>query len=96
MSLTERVNLIQNKIIVYQDENGTTNVSVRFSGEDLWLTELQIAEIYDTSRQNVNLHIANIYKEGELVENPTCKEFLQVRMEGRRQALCFALRKLSL
>jgi hypothetical protein len=50
-----------NNIILYQDENGVTRVNVRFSDEDLWLTELQLAEIYDTSRQNINLHIANIY-----------------------------------
>ena len=55
-----------NSIILYQDENGVTRVNVRFSDEDLWLTELQLAEIYDTSRQNINLHIANIYKNDEL------------------------------
>ena len=76
---------LNNSIILYQDENGITNVSVRFSDEDLWLTELQIAEIYDTSRQNINQHIANIYKEGELAENATCKKFLRVQTEGKRQ-----------
>ena len=74
-----------NSIILYQDENGITKVSVRFSDEDLWLTELQIAEIYDTSRQNINQHIANIYKDGELAENSTCKKFLRVQTEGKRQ-----------
>ncbi|MDR1164106.1 MAG: virulence RhuM family protein [Candidatus Accumulibacter sp.] len=74
-----------NNIILYQDENGITRVSVRFSDEDLWLAELQIAEIYDTSRQNINQHIANIYKDGELAENLTCKKFLRVQTEGKRQ-----------
>jgi hypothetical protein len=69
----------ENKLILYQDENGITNVSVRFSDEDIWLTELQIAEIYDTSRQNINLHITNIYKDNELDTDSTCKEYLLVR-----------------
>ena len=75
----------ENNIILYQDENGVTKVSVRFSDEDLWLTENQIAEIYDTTRQNINQHIANIYKDGELAENSTCKKFLRVQTEGKRQ-----------
>ena len=56
----------ENKLILYQDENGITKVSVRFSDEDLWLTELQIAEIYDTTQQNINQHIRNIYADSEL------------------------------
>jgi hypothetical protein len=79
------VSKLDNNIILYQDENGITKVSVRFSDEDLWLTELQIAEIYDTSRQNINQHIANIYKDGEFAENSTCKKFLRVQTEGKRQ-----------
>jgi hypothetical protein len=75
----------ENNIILYQDENGITNVNVLFSDEDLWLTELQIAEIYDTSRQNINLHVSNIYKDGELAEVSTCKDFLLVQTEGKRQ-----------
>jgi hypothetical protein len=75
----------ENNIILYQDENGITNVNVLFSGEDLWLTELQIAEIYDTTQQNVNLHIKNIYADGELNADPTHKKFLLVRTEGKRQ-----------
>ena len=74
----------ENNLILYQDENGITKVSVRFSDEDLWLTEIQISEIYDTTRQNINLHIANIYKDGELAEKSTCKKFLLVRTEGKR------------
>jgi hypothetical protein len=74
-----------NSIVLYQDENGVTKVSVRFSEEDIWLTEMQIAEIYDTSRQNINQHVANIYREGELAEISTCKKFLRVQTEGKRQ-----------
>jgi hypothetical protein len=75
----------ENSIILYQDENGITKVSVRFSDEDLWLTELQIADIYDTTQQNIDQHIKNIYVDGELLSEPTHKKFLLVRTEGKRQ-----------
>jgi hypothetical protein len=77
--------IMSNNMILYQDENGITRVSVRFFEDDLWLTHYQIAEIYDTTRQNIEQHIANIYKDNELAENSTCKKFLQVRTEGNRQ-----------
>ncbi|GHT75025.1 toxin Fic [Spirochaetia bacterium] len=75
----------ENNLILYQDENGITNVSVRFSDDDLWLTELQIAEIYDTTQQNIDQHIKNIYTDGELPTESTYKKFLLVRTEGKRQ-----------
>lgn len=75
----------ENKIIIYQDENEVTRVSVRFADEDLWLTQSQLAEIYDTTQANVSMHITNIYKERELDENRTYKKFLLVRQEGNRK-----------
>jgi hypothetical protein len=75
----------ENNIILYQDENGVTRVSALFADEDVWLTENQIAEIYDTTQQNVNLHIKNIYADGELPPDSTYKKFLLVRTEGKRQ-----------
>jgi hypothetical protein len=74
-----------NNVILYQDENGITRVSVRFSDEDLWLTQPQIAEIYDTTQQNISQHIDGILKDGELLEEPTHKKFLLVQTEGKRQ-----------
>jgi hypothetical protein len=79
------MNKSENAIILYQDGNGITNVSVRFSDEDLWLTQLQIAEIYDTTQQNIDQHIKNIYADGELQPVSTYKKFLLVRAEGKRQ-----------
>ena len=76
---------LENNIILYQDENGVTRVNVRFSDEDLWLTQLQIAEIYDTTQQNIDQHIKNIYADGELQQESTYKKFLLVRIEGKRQ-----------
>ena len=52
-----------NGIIIYQDENGVTKVNVRFSDEDVWLTQNQLAEIYDTTQENISMHIKNIYED---------------------------------
>lgn len=74
-----------NNVVIYQDENGVTKVSVRFSDEDIWLTQNQIAELYDTTQQNISQHIDGIYKDGELDYEATHKKFLLVRSEGTRQ-----------
>ncbi len=74
-----------NNIIIYQDENGITKVNVRFADEDVWLTQSQLAEIYDTTQQNISDHISNIYEAQELLEDSTHKKFLLVRQEGQRQ-----------
>lgn len=75
-----------NKIIIYQDAGGVTKINVRFAEEDVWLTQTQLAEIYDTTQQNVALHIKNIYEDGELKDSSaTHKDFLLVRQEGNRQ-----------
>ncbi|MDR3363639.1 MAG: virulence RhuM family protein [Clostridiales Family XIII bacterium] len=75
----------ENSIILYQDENGITNVSVRFNDEDLWLTQNQLAEIYDTTQPNISQHIDGIYSDGELPVAATHKKFLLVQTEGKRQ-----------
>ena len=75
----------ENKIILYQDDNEITRVSVRFADEDLWLTQNQLAEIYCTTKQNISQHIDNIINDGELDANRTVKDFLTVRQEGNRQ-----------
>lgn len=75
----------ENTVIIYQDENNVTRVSVRFSDEDIWLTQGQIAELYDTTQQNISQHIESIYKDRELERNRTNKKFLLVRTEGTRQ-----------
>ena len=55
-----------NNILIYQDDNGITKVNVRFSDEDVWLTQAQLAEIYGTTQENISMHIKNIYKDAEL------------------------------
>ena len=78
------MNESENRIILYQDENNVTRVSVRFADEDLWLTTQQLTEVYDCTRQNLEQHIDNIYSSDELDKKSTCKKFLQVRKEGNR------------
>lgn len=70
------------EIIIYQTEDGLTKLDVRMEDETVWLTQQQMAELFQTSRTNVVDHIKNIYEEGELDDNSTCRKFRQVRMEG--------------
>jgi len=63
--------------------DGKTDVSVRFADEDVWVTQVQLAELYETTQQNISLHIDNIYKDEELPKEATHKEFLLVQQEGK-------------
>lgn len=74
-----------NQIIIYQSEDGETRIDVKFTGETVWLSQQQMAELYQTTRPNIVQHICNIYADRELDEQATCKNFLQVRQEGSRQ-----------
>ena len=71
-------------LLIYQDENGSTKVSVRFCDEDVWVTQQQLAAIYNTTQQNISQHIDSIYRDGELSKGATNKKFLSVRTEGTR------------
>jgi len=74
----------KNEILIYEDKDGLTRVDVKFVDEDVWLTKYQLADIYKTTRQNIEQHINNIYEDNEL-PNSTCKKFLQVQKEGNRE-----------
>ena len=71
------------ELLIYRDGDGGT-VRVLLEGESVWLTQAQIAELYQTTPQNVTQHLKAIYEEGELEEAATCKDYLQVRQEGKR------------
>jgi len=73
------------EVILFQTEDAQTRLQVRLDGETAWLTQAQMAELFQTSVPNINLHLRNIYEEGELNEGATIKEYLIVRSEGRRQ-----------
>ena len=75
----------QGDIVIYQTEDGDTKIDVRFVDETVWLTQQQMAELFQSSRTNIVEHIQHIYEEGELDEASTCRKFRQVRTEGSRQ-----------
>lgn len=75
---------MDSEIILYQSEDGQTKVEVRMEGETVWLTQNQMAELFQTTKQNVSLHIKNSFTEGELLENSVVKEFLTTAADGKR------------
>jgi len=75
----------RSELILYQTEDGRTRIHCRFEGETIWLTQAQMAKLFQTTPQNITLHLRDIFAEGELAEEATCKEYLQVRQEGQRQ-----------
>lgn len=74
----------ENEIILYQPDK-SISLEVRLEDETVWLTQAQMAELFQTTPQNITIHIRSIYKEGELEKAVTCKEHLQVRQEGERR-----------
>ncbi len=74
----------KSQIIIYQTENGETKLDVRFQHETVWLTQKLMAELFQTTSQNISIQLINIFKEGELEEEATCKDFVQVQKEGNR------------
>lgn len=72
------------EILLYQTEDGRTRIECRFENETLWVTQAQMAELFQTTPQNITLHLKAIYAEGEQAEGATCKSYLQVRVEGGR------------
>ena len=75
----------EDKIVIYQTEDGQTQIDVRLENETVWLTQAQMVELFQTTKQNVSLHLNNLYKEGELKKEGTVKEYLTVQQEGKRK-----------
>ena len=75
---------MNSQIIIYQAEDGKTKLDVRLENETVWLTQKLMAELFQTTSQNITIHLKNIFEEGELDETATCKDFLQVQKEGNR------------
>ncbi|MBM4027862.1 MAG: virulence RhuM family protein [Planctomycetes bacterium] len=73
------------QIVLYQTEDGRQRIEVRLEGQTVWLTQAAMAELFQTTTPNINIHLKNIYAEGELIEEATIKEYLIVRSEGARQ-----------
>ncbi len=75
----------QKQIVIYQTKDGQTQIDVRLENDTVWLTQAQMAELFERTPQNITIHIGNAYKEGELDKESTCKEYLQVQTEGKRK-----------
>lgn len=73
-----------NEIVLYQPDE-TTTLEVRVEEDSVWLSQIQMAELFQTTKQNISLHVNNIYKESELYSDTTVKEYLTVQTEGRRK-----------
>lgn len=73
------------EILLYQTEDGQTKIDVRLDEETVWLSQVQMAELFQTTKQNLSLHIKNVFEEGELEEISTVKDYLTVQTEGKRK-----------
>ena len=84
---SKKINMEENRsqIIIYQTENVETKLDVRFQDETVWLTQKLMAELFQTTSQNIKIHLKNIFEERELEERATCKDFLLVQKEGNRE-----------
>ena len=75
---------LDNQIVIYQTADGQTQIDVKMQDETVWLTQETMAQLFDTTVPNINMHIKNIYEDEELDKNRTIKDFLTVRKEGKR------------
>jgi len=73
------------ELILYQTEDGHTHIEVRLQDETVWMSQLAMAELFQTTVSNINIHLNNVYEEGELKEAATIKDYLIVRQEGIRE-----------
>ena len=74
----------EGQFLLYQTEDGQTRIECRFEGETIWLSQSSIAELYQTTKQNVSLHLKNLYEDGELVEDRVVKEYLTTGPDGKK------------
>ena len=89
--------LAKGQFLVYPAEDGRTKIAVRLEDETVWLTQQHMADLFQTTQQNISLHLQNIYDEGELQRAATHKEYLSVRQEGSRppRSLCSSIARIQ-
>jgi len=78
-------NKSNSELLIYTTDDGNTKIEVHLENETVWLSQAQMTELFQTTKQNISLHINNIYKEGELQKEGTVKDYLTVQNEGKRQ-----------
>lgn len=80
----EIMNQDNNKILIYTSDDGQVKIEVRLEDENVWLTQNAMAELFNTTKQNISLHIKNIFEEKELDENSVVKENLTTASDGKK------------
>lgn len=85
MAFNESTAPAKGQFLVYQAEDGKLKIDVRFEDESVWLTQQHMAELFQSSKQNISHHINSVYEEGELAPEATVKKYLTVRKEGNRE-----------
>jgi hypothetical protein len=83
--MNKKIQNNENQIVIYKTKSGQYAVEVMLDGDTVWLTQKQMAELFQATKQNISLHINNIFADGELTQDSTVKEFLTVQHEGKRQ-----------
>jgi len=73
------------EFLIFSTQAKSKGIEVRYEDDNLWLTQKMMAELFQVTPQNITLHLQSIYNEGELIERATCKDFLQVQTEGKRE-----------
>ena len=73
-----------NRIQIFQSDDSSVHLDIKLEQETLWLTQAQLAELFQVKSQNITMHLKNIFEEQEVEELATCKDFLQVQTEGSR------------
>ncbi len=77
------------KMLIYQSENGQTRIEVQVAAESVWLTQKQMADLFQTSKQNVGQHLKNVFAEGELYKNSVVKKFFTTASDGKKYKTSF-------
>ena len=75
----------QKQVLIYQAEDGSFQTEIRLESDTIWLTQKQMSELFNTSTDNIGLHIKNVYADGELSEEATTEDYSVVRLEGKRK-----------
>lgn len=83
--MSSQESMLSGEILLYQTEDGTTRIDVRLQNETLWLTQMQMAELFQKDKRTISEHIANVYEEGELSQEATVRNFRTVQKEGNRE-----------
>ena len=82
---SDRPDLGKGQFLVYEAEDGRVKIDVRLEDETVWLTQKLMADLFQTTKQNISLHIQSVFEEGELAPEATVKKYLTVRREGKRE-----------